>query len=167
MMPWEPMKHESGHMQESFAVEMRSLGGYSGSPVFLYMMPLLSRVHHYPTSMGPWLMGVDWGHIISTEPVRNKYGDPSPDGQHVRSNSGMIGVVPAWKLQELLFREDFVTRRKNRENLVLEERAKDGPAVQSDAAPAGSAPPTTEENPSHREDFNSLVGAAAKTPRPK
>ncbi len=32
----EPILHERGHLQESYLVEVRSISGYSGSPVFVY-----------------------------------------------------------------------------------------------------------------------------------
>lgn len=34
-MPIEPIKQDTGFLQESFLVETRSVGGYSGSPVFV------------------------------------------------------------------------------------------------------------------------------------
>lgn len=74
-------------VQNSFAVEMRSRTGFSGSPVCVYrtIATVLTDVpagkHEY------WgLLGVNWGHILDE------------DGE----NTWLNGVVPAWKISELL-----------------------------------------------------------------
>ena len=94
--------------EESFLVEARSIPGYSGSPVFAYTMAGMPRsilAASLPTQgYGPFLLGVDWSHI-------NDYVDAQDDDGNVlsfkiRSNSGMMGVVPFWKLSDLLFRHD-------------------------------------------------------------
>jgi hypothetical protein len=65
MMPLEPILHPSGLLQESFLVEAHSINGYSDSPVFVHIPSFSNRpgkggsFSHY----GPWLLGVDWGHI--------------------------------------------------------------------------------------------------------
>ena len=122
MMPLEPIKHPRGHLQESFLVETRSLSGYSGSPVFVHILPFSKRpaVEGWSTEKGPWLLGVDWGHISSYEKVlkknKDEYGNDVPlkEGWRVRTNSGMTGVVPVWKLIELL---DLDPLRKSREHI--------------------------------------------------
>jgi hypothetical protein len=52
------------------------------------------------------LLGVDWGHINDWEPVRDASGRPvnpsNPKQMQVCVNTGMMAVVPAWKLAELL-----------------------------------------------------------------
>ena len=106
MMPDEPLTTPLGIEQESFLVEMRSLSGYSGSPVFVYFWPMEREMFeydpvHYP--MGPWLLGVDWCHIQTYDPVLEKNGKTAvQEGYVVQSNTGMAGVVPAWRLQEFL-----------------------------------------------------------------
>jgi hypothetical protein len=83
-MPWETIMQNDGFEQESFLVEARSIGGYSGSPIFVFIPLFSSRpgVENWdpPTvftkgnritnfdygslrSHGPWLLGVDWGHL--------------------------------------------------------------------------------------------------------
>jgi hypothetical protein len=126
-MPVEPIRQEDGFEQESFLVEARSIGGYSGSPVFLYIpggsyregvadwnLPHLSKgekwekdkVYGWTISHGPWLLGVDWGHINDWDAVRDAAGRPinpaNPRNMQVRLNTGMMAVVPAWKLAEML-----------------------------------------------------------------
>ncbi len=112
-MPNEPIVQDTGFRQESFLVEVRSIGGYSGSPVFVFIPPASLREgikDWVPLKImrghGPWLLGVDWGHINDWEPIRNERGEPvnqtAPKAQHVKMNTGMAAVVPAWKLAELL-----------------------------------------------------------------
>jgi hypothetical protein len=163
MMPGEPMQRFDGGEQEAFAVEMRSIGGYSGSPVFVHIMPLLSRVGKYTGNTGPWLLGVDYGHVFKNEPVRNEVGMPLPQNWHVRSNSGVIGVVPAWRLRDFLFQEELVQRRLNREIFELKQREAKGAPIEADSTSA--APSTTADNPSHKEDFNQLLDAAVRAPK--
>lgn len=159
MMPDEPIDG-----QESFAVEMRSIGGFSGSPVFVYVMPFAPRPGSetgYGDKHQQWFLGVDWGHIFAREPVRTKDGKEHPDGLFLKSNSGVIGVAPAWKLSELLHSDRLRHRRDEEERRVLEDEASRSQGVERDVA---SEPPTTDDNPRHREDFNSLLDAAVRRP---
>jgi hypothetical protein len=133
MMPGEPILHPRGIKQESFLVETRSLGGYSGSPVFTFQ-------HHPPRGsllisgnpelkMPDFLIGVDWGHLPITEPVRDKDGVPRTEGWRVESNSGQMAVVPAWKLREMLESDGFKAVRALSDEAVrlLAERQKADP----------------------------------------
>jgi hypothetical protein len=74
-------------------------------------------------SKGPYLLGIDWCHIESVSPVREKNGDPMNDGWTVRANTGMAGVIPAWKIQEALNSEELRTARENNERSFLENRS--------------------------------------------
>src|SRR5579862_2785639 len=118
MMPWEAVKHPRGHDQESFLVETRSLSGYSGSPVFVYLehatvrpgeetMPLVRE------DAGPWLLGIDWAHLSIYEKVkeRDRITDTA-QGYIMQSNSGQMAVVPAWKLYDLLYSDNLISERK-------------------------------------------------------
>jgi hypothetical protein len=145
--PWEPIKQDTGFEQESFLVEARSIAGYSGAPVFAYIPSMSERpdtedwaprnanTGNIPTDMaawtskewgifkshGPWLLGVDWGHLHYWEPVRDESGRPvnpaNPNAARVRTNTGMMAVVPAWKLIELLD-EDTVSHQRK---LIIEQ----------------------------------------------
>lgn len=120
MMPLEPIMNTRKHMQESFLIETRSLPGYSGSPVFVHILPFSKRPGKEGWSMekGPWLLGIDWGHIPLYEKVveknRDEYGNDVAvtEGWRVKTNTGMAGVIPAWKLNELLNIEEFVMKRE-------------------------------------------------------
>jgi hypothetical protein len=102
--------------EESYLVEARSISGYSGSPVFFYIEGNASRgINKHLTftePAGPWLLGVDWSHINDYVDAKDRTGVTLPF--QVRSNSGMMGVVPVWQLEALLSRKD-----------VKEQRAKD------------------------------------------
>jgi len=119
MMPLEPIKSPLGILQESFLIEARSMAGYSGSPVFVYIPPLSKRPRSRDLKtrgFGPWLLGVDWGHIPIVEVVKEKGGRQEvPEGWWVEYNAGMMGVVPVWKLRELLDEPKFKTSRNDKE----------------------------------------------------
>ena len=114
-----PIKHPGGYDQESFAVEMRSISGYSGSPVFIYWGFGGNHLHGIKRSMVTsflGLLGVDWGHIPMRLPVLNSQGNPLPNGEYVKSHTSMSGVVPAWRLKELLDSDRFKEQRMQDES---------------------------------------------------
>ena len=135
-LPKEPIKHCSEHfkeeyLQESYLVEMRSLSGFSGSPVFVYA-PGGFPVQNYDTenvelvideSAHILFLGVDWCHFNSHDDVIDRSGNKHPHGWRVESNSGMAGVIPAWKLIEFLDREEFVMQRKQADQIRADEIA--------------------------------------------
>lgn len=115
----EPCHHPSNksEKQESFLIEIHSMPGYSGSPVFVrpFSAPkLLARYGgntvvsgftfgggpHEPSEVsgGPWLLGVEWGYIRNHDQSLN--------------NTGMSCVVPAWLLRDLLDAETLKDQRR-------------------------------------------------------
>ncbi len=92
---------------EAWLVEMHSLSGYSGSPVFVHippgsyrgdgrMMPLFSET--------TGLIGVDTGHLDLRRPVLSgmeatRIGDVE---LAVALNAGMAVVSPVWKVEETM-----------------------------------------------------------------
>lgn len=151
MMP-EKIQHPGSGSQESFLVEMRSLPGYSGSPVFVYdsrielkeprgghirshkwyhenpwyRQPTVAEqieAEYAPLSQG-WLLGIDWAHLKSDDqPVLDRQGDPVEEGWYVQQNSGMMAVVPAWKLDELLHDEEIETMRDEAKQHAREKKS--------------------------------------------
>jgi hypothetical protein len=102
--PIEPV----GDQQESFLVEVRSFPGFSGSPVFVYRTGRISRETRYEPLDAPAqarLLGVDWCHL----PYFAKLGQFENGEFRERANvwieqsAGMMGVVPAWKVTEMLY----------------------------------------------------------------
>ena len=177
-----------GRAQESFLVEIRSLGGYSGSPVFVWLDPIFRRpidnglpirrdargqsVTPWKFDSGPWLLGVDWCMLPSWEPVCDKGGEALRDGWMVPANTGMMGVIPSWRLYWLLMKFDRVVNWcEASETEILKMQKKRPPsAIPTSAVERGKtsdgdeALPSSDENPIHREDFTRLLGAAARKP---
>ncbi len=152
-MPFEPVRQDTGFEQESFLVEARSIGGYSGSPVFTFIPALSERenakdwnvdLKTWDTSKGlavmrshgPWLLGVDWGHINDWQPVCDKAGQPvnraDPHALQVTVNTGMAAVVPAWKLAELLYSDPLIEQRNSISAQIQEERKRNPSPATSD-----------------------------------
>jgi hypothetical protein len=164
-MPLEPVKQSGRRFdQESFLVESRSIGGYSGAPVFVYI-PMFSTRENvedwYPPvgdskpgmagvasslrefaskewgslrAHGPWLLGVDWGHINSWQPVCDRSGrpidrSPGPPWDHqIVMNTGIMTVVPAWKLIELVEEGPIAEHRKEGIEQLRKSQENDPPA---------------------------------------
>lgn len=133
----------TGFDQESFLVEMRSLPGYSGSPVFITVSGLqfIDPAAGLPgRKSGTWLLGIDWSHIRRFEKVLQPKGtddfEPVPEGWVVQENSGMAGVVPAWKIAELLQEEGIVKQRQNVETARRDLQAVKGGASADTSEPA-------------------------------
>jgi hypothetical protein len=158
-MPLEPI--EQGRVfgefqQESFLVEARSISGFSGSPVFLILLAASSRQEpgfRLHTDVFR-LLGVQWGYIQDWEPVRDFAGRSVDTGLKVRLNTGMMGVVPAWKLGDLL-RSDVLMehRRKTEEEYIKKHGLPKTSLAES---------PESDANQLHREDFKRLVDVAAR-----
>lgn len=118
-------------------------------------------------------LGVHWGHIIepwTVDKIIVRHA-AAPHGlragereiEQVSANTGMNGVVPAWRLREMFELPVIKELQQRDEERELKRRSQDTPGAKLDGAlPSQSAPPANDENPKHREDFNSLVGAAAR-----
>lgn len=107
IMPIEPFRNPLGHDTRGYVVEMHSISGYSGSPVFIHILPFEGRpmagmlIYGYKgESFGPKLLGIDWGHIPGSGTVEN---------------SGMSAVVPVSALRTLLNRDDVAAARRSEE----------------------------------------------------
>lgn len=171
-MPIEPIaqrRNWGAHQQESFLVEARAISGFSGSPVVLMLYSLFSRqggTMPPPEAEGPdhyRLLGISWGYIKDWERVCDSRGEPLPGGSMVPVNTGMMGVVPAWKLQEIFDMPTVKDFMRNQDEIAAKQQK---PAI-SGLASLKASPAATEANPTHREDFTRLVGAAARKPAPK
>ena len=120
------VSQESGIAQQSFLVETRSLPGYSGSPVFLYSQSAMmdgsrqrggepkavTNLAKWLLPKGPYLLGIDWCHIQRKAWILSREGRRIDDGWYVEENTGMAGVIPAWKIAEVLKSEELVMQRK-------------------------------------------------------
>lgn len=161
-MPIEPLEYE-GQFQESFLCEIKSIGGFSGSPVFVAPMILPRDTDGKEPEETSYLLGIDWCHIQNFENAVDA------DGYEIKNirvpiNTGMMGVVPAWNLQKLLDVDEVANMRKK---TIEDEKARRNlPKISLDASSEHNVGPlATDENPKHREDFNSLLGVAARKPK--
>jgi Trypsin-like peptidase domain len=172
MLPGEPIYVDATTPpQESFAVELRSMCGYSGSPVFVTAE---SPVRHFANSVRDreYLLGVHWGHIVEPWTVETKIIKKAMataltadevEVNQVSANTGMNGVVPAWRLKELIDLPRFKKIRDADEQDGLDRIKREAPGAVLDAATAPQvSPPSNDANPKHREDFRRLVDAAAR-----
>ncbi len=134
--PDEPIQYRERE-QEAFLVECHSISGFSGSPVFVMTDRLLvgerlqkvlgwekkkSPVKESPPNpsgmtvtltsrdgrIGPYLLGIDFGHIPLRSPVYDK---KRKTDFEVQTNTGIAGVVPVWKITELLMTPKLVEER--------------------------------------------------------
>lgn len=112
MWPEPVRQHKRSFDQESFLVDMRSAPGFSGSAVIVYFtapgtikrttnenMPWRSLISEH------WVLGIDWGHL----PVSQKIWEDGKS-KRVKAESSMAAVVPAWKLTELLEKEERIVK---------------------------------------------------------
>jgi hypothetical protein len=119
MNPGQPIRQEDGQEQDGFLVECHSIGGFSGSPVFVSLLgartrKLVPALGHLPV----YLLEVDWGHIPAKwNPVITQGGQKHTDWG-IQENSGLMGVVPAWILKDFLFSEEIVKERKEADALI-------------------------------------------------
>ena len=144
MLPFEKVKLYDGFMQEAFLVETRSISGFSGSPVFVYE----PRGSSFITESGressitdlvgrPRLLGIDCGHVPKHEKIIDGAGNPHSDWK-VNANTGMAIVIPAWRLDDLLYRPELVMQRRKKEEQdrkQKEEEAKVVPDVENPEPP--------------------------------
>lgn len=102
-MPEEAVQTARGPM-EAYLIEARSIGGLSGSPVFLHLGIVRfmdGGVKHAQSEHGPfYLLGLMHGHWQVTAPSSDAI---DPDGLHEETvNMGIGIVVPAAKIIEVL-----------------------------------------------------------------
>jgi hypothetical protein len=100
MMPAEKDIKEFENEHEIFLVDCQSIRGFSGSPVFFIPPSTAASVEalrNVPTK----LLGIDYKHVPHKEPVRTQDGKRA-DGLYVEANSGIAGVIPAWRIARLL-----------------------------------------------------------------
>jgi hypothetical protein len=130
-IPSEFVHHPSNRPgeQESMLIEVHSISGYSGSPVFVRPMPpgrlRVQPEEHPPPSYafaGPWLLGIEWGYINTHQQREN--------------NTGISAVVPAWLITKLLNDERLKMQREKEQNERLERRQKGSTTLTSRDEPA-------------------------------
>ncbi len=125
--------------QDSIVVEAKSLGGYSGAPAFVHQSPPITEpvrkgmerwpvvVQSYSQS-GFAMLGVTWGHINGPAVIEGPAHDLPKSERALLVNSGMMLVVPAWKIRELLDVDILASARRSDEQ-ECEKLANESSAV--------------------------------------
>lgn len=125
---------DTGFMQEAFLMEMHSIPGYSGSPVYWYIDPQIKgRPGITPADVQELgghggIIGIDCGHLPEVAYITDGQGNRHPDNWQVKLNSGMAIVVPAWKILEVLEMEDLRKPREEEEKR-RKKQAEESPVV--------------------------------------
>lgn len=135
-MPTERIRCDDGSEQESFLVEARSIAGHSGSPVFIWIPPYSGMATGRMSgswTAGPWLLGVDHCHLFSQERIYSRAtGRPVNEDWHVRGNTGMMGVVPAWRLAEMFKFPDITSLIAREKEEWLKKNPQTEPTAEKD-----------------------------------
>ena len=100
MTPSEEMMNALGQRRSHYLVEVRSVSGFSGSPVFVYDFPNSVGKGSRNQLMPDLLLGIDCGHL----PEHEK-----------QLSAGIAAVVPAWRLLESLEHPDLQRFRAEQE----------------------------------------------------
>jgi hypothetical protein len=146
-MPDDLVFTDTGYIR-AYLIETRSIGGLSGSPVFL------SRVSYLPVTedaLAILFFGMMRGRLNTQDANDVVAGDSPAD----TINSGIGVVVPSEDIMKFINKPEFVDQR---EKTVQQLKKK------SHFRPTVAIPKT--DNPRHKEDFNSLLTAAAKKKPP-
>jgi hypothetical protein len=159
---------------EGYLVEAHGLSGLSGGPVFARTSspaiatyqyprelvggeklerPVIGRLHSFTVLLGLWSASWDG------EPD-DVLADDKNLKRGMRVPVGMGVVVPSYKIAETLNSEQLVRARREEYQRRLDETA----ATNDILAPSSFSAPDygKDENPRHKEDFTSLLNAAAK-----
>jgi hypothetical protein len=164
-----PIKQETGATSDCYVLDMHSRTGYSGSPVFVYR----TLGSNLDQSQGLWLgpseqfimlLGVHVGQFpemweLKAGQISETALTRGANAAFVRGMSGMTVAIPAWSLLEFLNMPQFKQFRDSTAKRLETEALKSPTPI----AEAAAAEPES-GNPSHKEDFTSLLNAAARKP---
>jgi hypothetical protein len=177
-----PIRQPNGATADSFCIDVHSRTGYSGSPVFVYRTPYseLDRsiepgVISLPTGVSVMrFLGIHFAQFPELWELSDKQNIAESrqplliEGKYIKGMSGMTCVLPAWMILAVLNVKKLRDQRNKRDDEWAEQLKRQGLPPEAESANAGenvSSP--TDENPSHREDFNQLLGAAARKREPE
>ncbi len=130
MMPDEPILN-NGRLQESFLMEIRTIPGFSGSPVFVHIPDTRFKDHRFRPTTAERKNFTQYGYLekcIGIEWCRIKgetVATPSINGSafNIQLTSGMSACIPSWKILDLLMTNDkFVKQREYRDKHMRDDR---------------------------------------------
>ena len=178
-----PIMQPNGQMADAYCIDLHSRSGYSGSPVFAYRTPGFDLEEPSPKSLETSkilfagtnylaCLGIHfsqfpeaWEFISGSAPAKEMSNVPLvASGGYIKGLSGMTCVLPAWYIVEVLNMPSVKGPRDASIAVMQEKQRRAGQGMPS----AESAIPIAPEdaNPRHKEDFTSLLNAAAKTKTP-
>lgn len=156
-----PVPTSHGYM-DAHLVELRSIGGLSGSPVYVQLAPFrvigktITPMNGTPPQ---YLLGIMQGHYAVEDA-----GDITDQIESADlMNSGVGVVIPMDKVIEVINHPELVAMREE----IVKKMRKDSGHI-DDSAPVPFVAPNKEPEAEqdHREAFNRLVAAASKS-KPK
>lgn len=166
MLPGEPVMTNSGYVR-AYLVETKSISGLSGSPVFLNPPSIefrggkiLNRGSNKPAPIG-MMLGY---HVVETAQdqisVPQIQGEPQPDATSVdERNTGFAVVLPLMRIFEYFESEWAQAQMKKAEEAHFKNAGYRPAGIKTSAKEAQAEP--EDANPDHKEDFTSLLNAAA------
>jgi len=123
--------------------EVRSIGGFSGSPVFVHVPPnntsepkRLNRPDN--VRLIPQLLGINSANTAHKSPIREASGRENGYGYYIKANTGLAVVEPAWKLVDLM--ESEVRKMTKTNGAVQAAEAKASRPKPSEKLESVSAP---------------------------
>jgi hypothetical protein len=104
---------------DCYLVELRSVGGHSGSPVCVYETPpMFESIESKKGTFAPLFLGLNRGH----EPIYERVGTRGSDGKFTQlrnlesqSNTAIASIIPAWHIRKLLYCQKFSEERFRRD----------------------------------------------------
>ena len=181
------IKQSTGYDGVSYVLDMHSRTGFSGSPVFAYRTfgsnledsfglrfdhleiddwgNDVRRSGRLQVSTSFNFLGIHWGQfpeeweINSKKPLAKSEAKRKAllvEDAYIEGMSGMTCVIPAWEILEVL---NMPKLKKRRDEVDAADRRK----LPRSPKPESASPPAKDENPKHREDFNSLLRKAAES----
>jgi|SRR5215831_1556610 len=118
MMPDEPIPSRIGEIEGAYLVEIRSIGGLSGSPTFVHY-----QIPQFRPPRFQWhLIGMIHGHWDVPKEAFTDF-----DDSNEQINMGMAIIIPINKVLEFL--KTHPELKKRREDIIAEEKEKALPAM--------------------------------------
>jgi hypothetical protein len=156
----------------AYLMEGRSIGGHSGSPVFINFLE--RRIFHsdrtlklpHPSDDLPYLlMGLIRGFLRAKDTGEYVAANAEDQESDLWVNSGISTIIPSWDIEETINQPELEQMRA-KDLKRLRDNSADVPASVSkrDETDTKAA---SDENPNAREDFNSLLDAAVRKREPK
>lgn len=85
---------------------------------------------------GPWLLGIDWGHIPLWNPVYKQASRKADTtGEWVEANTGIACVLPAWHILDTLNDEELVKQRSKEDQKRAKKLESESSSVNDMAEP--------------------------------